>query len=430
MRCDGCGAESPLKPLFVCQRRSFRRGHQTLCPGCVRRRTETTYRTLFVLWLLAGLASAVSAEGQGVRWPTNLLLLAIFEYLSIVPHELAHATASWLTRMEVFRITFGVGRRWLHLRVGGTLIEAGALPVCGAVYSFSLNQGAWRLRRLAVVAAGPVANAAICVGAVWAGGGWPRIVQVDWSEHLAPWLMLAIANGLLVLGSLLRRRAGIQRFPSDGVQLFRLLFRRLPVPSERRLMYFRAKVESLLFARAYGQLDALIARFRDELSASELTRWQSLADAELGRFDAARAGSLTLLESCKDPSVERAFWLNVIAWNDLVVGASELLAEAEAFSADAFSLRPWDAAVQSTRGWALVEAGKLAAGIPLLRQSLHGAVYKHDRASIMCTLAIAECRRGRRGRAAQLLRRANRLDPHCILLARAESEANELAAAA
>ena len=86
--------------------------------------------------------------------------------------------------------------------------------------------------------------------------------------------------------------------------------------------------------------------------------------------------------------------------------------------------------MQSTRGWALVEAGNLAAGIPLLHRSLRGAVYKHDRASVMCTLGIAECRRGRRGRAAQLLRRAKRLDGRCTLLARAESEVNEVATAA
>jgi hypothetical protein len=421
MRCEGCGAESPLKSLFSRRQRFSGRGHNMLCPGCVSRRRENAFRNSFAIWLIAGIGSLLAAHGKGFRWPTNLLLLVVFEYISIIPHELAHAAAALLARMEVFQISFGTGRRWAHAIVGGTLIEARVIPVCGAVSSSSLDLRNWRFRRFLVVAAGPMANLALCAGAVLMGGGWPQIVQIDWSEHLAPWLMLAVANAILVLSSF-RRRTGIRGVRSDGVQLFGLLFRPLTPVNQQRTNYMRAKAAALLAARSYQQLDALISQFRDELPPAELAKWRSVVDSELGDIDAARSRALQTLEQHPQPGLDRAMWLNLIAWNDLVTGNSELLSEAERFSAEAHSLLPWSAAVQSTRGWALVECGNLEAGIPLLRQSLTGVVYKHDRATVLCTLAIAEIRRGRQSRAAQLIRKATQLDSQCALLDRARAQ--------
>ncbi|HEY2587872.1 MAG TPA: site-2 protease family protein [Tepidisphaeraceae bacterium] len=400
-----------------------------LCPECLRRRKEAAFRKGFAVWFLAGVASLLAAEGKSMRWPANLLLWVMFEYVCIVPHELAHAAAALLARMEVFQITFGTGRRWGHLCVWGMLIECRALPVCGSVSCAGLSMRAWRLRRLAVVAAGPMSNVALCLVAVWVAGGWRRLVAVDWSEHIAPWLMLALANAMLVLGPLLRRRAGIPGIPTDGVQFYRLLFRPLPSESQRRLSYFVSKAHALLNARAYEQLDALVLRFHDELSPSQFLHWRGIAEAELGNFDAAKASLIKLLELHFAPGVERAISLNAIAWNDLVIGASDLLPEADRFSAEAYSLMPWNAAVQSTRGWALVELGDLLAGMPLLRESLRGVAYNHDRASVLCTLAIAEGRRGRRRYASELLRQARRLDARCALLARAERELSGIATA-
>lgn len=380
------------------------------------------FRSSFAVLLVVGVVSLLAATGKGMRWPTNLLLFVIFEYVSIVPHELAHAAGAMLTGMDLFRIRFGTGRRWGHLSVAETLIEFRALPVCGSVSAASLNMRNWRFRRIVFVAAGPASNVALCLGAVCMAGGWQRLLAVDWTEHVAPWLMFALANAVLALSSLLRRRRGIQGIPSDGVALFRLLFKPLRSLTQRQLSYFIAKAEAMLTARRYEQLDTLVSDFRYVLSSLDFLQWRGMVDAERGHYDTARAGLLDALAQHPRPGVGRANALNAIAWYDLINGASELLLDADNFSAEAYSLVPWDHAIQSTRGWALVEAGDIDAGTAMLRRSLRGAVYKHDRATILCTLTIAEARRGRRRRAVELLQRARRMDGRCALLARAQRE--------
>lgn len=428
MKCEGCGVESPLESLFVRGRKFVGRGHFNLCPVCITRQRTLELRTVFALFLIVIAFDLVVARRDGGAFPINLILLVAFEYLSIIPHELAHAAASWLMRMEVFQITFGIGRRWAHAIVDGTLIEARMIPICGAVSSSSLDPRLWRLRRLVIVAAGPIANLVICLGAVWMAGGWPRIAQLRWIDHLAPWLMLAITNAILVLANLLRWGTGIQGIYSDGVQLFNLLFRPLPSIGQRRVTYIRARAAALSAARSYQQLDSLVSRFGSELPRSELAHWRSIVDLEGGNFHAAKTHAVQALDQYLSPSFHRAIGLNTIAWTDLLTGQSELVPEAERFSAEAYALLPWVAGVQSTRGWALVESGDVDAGMSLLLQSLRGVAYNHDRASVLCTLAIAEARRGRPNRASQLCRKARRLDQNCTLLDRAEGELKQISA--
>lgn len=428
MVCEGCGVESQLQSLFVRSRKFVGGGYVNLCPVCVTRQRTLELRTVFTLFLIVIALDLVLVRRHGDAFPINLILLVAFEYLSIIPHELAHAAASWLMRMEVFQITFGIGRRWAHAVVGGTLVEARAIPVCGAVSSSSLNPRFWRLRRGMIVAAGPVANLVICLVGAWMAGGWPRIAELKWIDHLAPWLMLAMANAILVLANLLGRGTGIQGIRSDGVQLFNLLFRPLPSVDQRRAVYVRAKAVALWAARAYRQLESLLLHCGQAFPPDELAQWQSAVDLELEDFEASRAGAMRILESHPEPSPQRAMALNFIAWNDLVAAKSELLPEIEQFSAEAYSLLPWSAAVQSTRGWALVERGDVDAGISLLLQSLRGAAYNHDRASVLCTLAIAEARRGRLKRASHFRRKAKRLDKNCMLLDRADGELKQISA--
>ena len=80
----------PWNRLYVRERR-FVRGHKMLCPGCVRRARIMALCSSFAVLLVVGVVSLLAAKGKGMRWPTNLLLFMIFEYISIVPHELAHA---------------------------------------------------------------------------------------------------------------------------------------------------------------------------------------------------------------------------------------------------------------------------------------------------------------------------------------------------
>jgi tetratricopeptide (TPR) repeat protein len=188
------------------------------------------------------------------------------------------------------------------------------------------------------------------------------------------------------------------------------------------VVYFRAKLDSLLNIREYRSAEELITQFAGELSLKEWGLWFSITNAELGNVETAKRVFFQLLAMYTEPSTDRAWALNACAWYDLIEGSCEHLSEADQFSAEAYSLEPWDVAVQSTRGWALLELGEIEQALPLLRRSLRGAVYEHERALILCAIAIAERRRGRHVRAAELLCKARKLDGKCVVLDRAEQE--------
>lgn len=426
MQCDRCGVTSPLDACFQRTPKSFHTGFRTLCPACAQRQRDTNFRTSLASIVIFGLLCLLPSSSSGGRWVTNLLLLTVFEYLSIIPHELGHAIAARLAKMEVFRITFGRGRQLAHWYFRGIVIEWRALPASGSVVSASLDLRAWRLRRLVVVSGGPIANLLLCWAAIEAGGGWSKVIAVDWTRHLAPWLMLATANAVLFVASLARRqvRIGDRLIPSDGRTIARLLFRPLPDDAEKRRNYLLAGAQALNAVGKYEALKEFVLAGREYLPPFEFNLWLGIASAGMGDFTAARSSSVTLLEAHGEPSATRASLLNAVAWYDLMEGKTEFLPEADRFSDEAYALAPWQCAIQSTRGWALTEQGKFDEGMPLLKQSLKSALDHRDQATIHCTLAIAESKRSDFDSANAHIRLAQRFDPNCDLLERARRACN------
>jgi tetratricopeptide (TPR) repeat protein len=265
-------------------------------------------------------------------------------------------------------------------------------------------------------------NLALCLGAVYFGGGWSRVSNEDWTHEASPWLMLALANALLVASALYPRQIKSLGALSDGAQLRNLLYRPLPSVTQRRLDYFRGEATALTDAGNYVALKDLVTHWRGELSEAEDARWLSVANGGGGESMADRANMLQQLDQHPGLSLDRMWLLNAIAWDDLIAGGGELLAEADRFSAEAYAMAPWDAGVQNTRGWALVEMGQVKDGLTLLKQSLKGVIFQHDRAAVLCTLAIAEARRGRFKEAKNYEQQARRLDSACGLLPRVMRE--------
>jgi hypothetical protein len=235
MRCEGCGAESPLKELFVRRQRFSGIGYKMLCPGCIRWRKQASARAQFAFVLLAGIASIGLAYRVGLYWPANVALSLVFVFISIIPHEVGHAAASLLTGMEIFRIRFGTGRRLWHAFVRGVLIEVRAIPTSGSVQTASVNVDGWRWRRFVFVVAGPMANIVLCLTAIWMIGGWAQFVDANnWTGHLSPWLIFGVGNALFATINLIKTEPGIEGVPPDGVKLARLLFRPIPSAQDRR----------------------------------------------------------------------------------------------------------------------------------------------------------------------------------------------------
>lgn len=117
----------------------------------------------------------------------------------------------------------------------------------------------------------------------------------------------------------------------------------------------------------------------------------------------------------------RAVHLNNLAWADLMTGDRSLLPEADAASLEALTIWPKLSSIRGTRGFALVQSGRVDEGLLLTLSAYHKMKEPSGRASDACVIAIASVYAGRTADAYRWLARARRFDPACALLARAEA---------
>ena len=149
---------------------------------------------------------------------------------------------------------------------------------------------------------------------------------------------------------------------------------------------------------------------------------KALALLELGKFEEAKAIFIEALEKQDQKVKLKALISNNLAYIYISMENRELLAEAETLSSFAYENIPWDTAIKGTRGMVLVDLGRLAEGIRLLKDSfLNGDTAKH-RAVNAAYLANAKFRKGNTQSAQQYLDVATNLDSGCWLLKRAKAE--------
>lgn len=433
IRCDKCGVQSPLKELFTRSRKSFSTRTQTLCPVCARKVEDRIHLVMFLmaigilaLYLLPPTAKAPPRDHAAPWSSLGLPLFLIVQYVSVIPHELSHALAGKLMGIELFRISFGRGRLLVSRAFRGVLIEIRAIPGSGGVNGGTLRMAGWRWRMFVYVAAGPLIHVLICGASVRAAGGWPHIFDTSRWSGLAPfWLSLAAANAAILVASLIphtvKTQEGLQ--PTDGRLLLNLLFKPIDSVIVRRMRYFLSRGAFLCIARDGHAAKEMLRQALDEFPGNLTLRLLLIiAHLEAGEYATGRELTLRLLEERPAADAVRASLLNALAWADLMIATPERMEEADRASAESYALTPWDFAVQSTRGLAMVELGDLAGGEELLRQSFRGAERRESRAAVACSLAIAESRMGRGIIARRMLRKARRLDRKCELLPRVERE--------
>jgi predicted Zn-dependent protease len=209
--------------------------------------------------------------------------------------------------------------------------------------------------------------------------------------------------------------------PSDGRQLFRLLFKPLPEPQVRRQLYFQTRANWNFDLDQTEEMVAVLDEGLQEFPSDKVLRGaKATGQVGLGQYEAARETLLTLLAEHADKDAHRAMLDNNLAWTDLMSERAEWLPEADVASAEAYALLPWVPAIQSTRGLLLVETGRIDEGIRLLKRALAGAERRVSKASTLCSLAVAECYRGNAQTAQLLAARARRCSPRCEVLPRIE----------
>lgn len=167
-----------------------------------------------VIWWLLFTGFRNARTPDALLWVTAGLIVSFAIAVSI--HEAGHLVVGLALGEPVRKIRIGSGPTLLGSRLGGIVIQICANPLGGGAVSFSGLDSTSRGRRIATLIAGPGAN---LLAAAYALG---------FAHFGAAWLgTFGVANLVLfIAGSMPSTRVqGGRAQPSDGLQVFNLLFR-------------------------------------------------------------------------------------------------------------------------------------------------------------------------------------------------------------
>jgi tetratricopeptide (TPR) repeat protein len=424
--CSACGVVSQLHEAFQNEPNSIRK----FCPPCWKRRDEANERIFLMTYVCLGALGVVLAAMKS-QWGFLLLtffLFHVFGILGTVPHELGHALAARALNLHVFQVVVGVGKKLFECRILGVLVEFRTIPYGGYTLALPVNGQHFRIRHFIYALAGPVANLVVAL-TILAVAGWDRIADFRPHEKISSWSLLFASNALIFISNLIPRAypSATGWTVSDGLHLIRALTMKEDDIGHLRAaafaMHWSAAREKGDMRSAVAWIDRGLQEFPED-RALLIHRGTNLVEAD--RLDEARALFKKLLQDVDaDDVAGRALLMNDIACVDALMGAKELLNEADEYSDHALKVFPWSALIKGTRGTVFVRLGQLADGIGLLQHSLQESEERGGRAQHACWLAIAETQRGNYEAARSYVKTARELQPECFLIARAERVINE-----
>ena len=401
--CSVCGDTSELEYGYTTVK--WRRAAR--CVTCWKRRRER--RELAVVTM--PFAAIVTLAVLSGRWQSALPTLRIFPVLLLVlwAHELGHATVGRALGLRVFEVVLGSGPRLVRARLGRTDIEARLFPFGGRTVMVPTRPARFRLAL--GIAAGPLANLAVALVTLLV---WPR--SGSWVPSLV------IANTIVLIGNLWPMQVATPLGPlrSDGLALATLIRHGL---DDADALLHAAESRAAL---ARGDATEAVAWAETGLRAHPdhrpLRHFLTVALIRAGDLGSARHHLRALLARDDGKPAERAMDLSNLAWADLMTGDPALLEEALMASEEAERRLAWHPAVKETRGYALIEAGRVEEGRARAHRAYEVHTDRHDRATAACVAAIGATRGGDIGEARSMLVAARRLDPDCDLLDRAVAE--------
>ena len=424
--CSGCGVASQLHDAFQNEPNSIRK----FCPPCWKRRDEANERIYLITYVCLGLLGIVLAS-MNSQWGFLLLTFFLFHFFGIlgtVPHELGHALAARALSLHVFQVVVGVGKKLFDCRILGVLVEFRTIPYGGYTLALPLDVKRFRSQHFIYALAGPVAN--LIVALVILGlAGWDRIADFRPHEKISPWSLLFASNVLIFLSNLVPRAypSSTGGTVSDGLHLVRAL-----TMKKDDLDHLRSAAFAMHWSAARERGDTLSAITWIGRGLKEFPEDRTLLTnhainlLEAGRIQESRELFQKLFQGADvDDHASRALLMNEVAYADALIGANELLQEADEFSEYALKVLPWSSAIKGTRGAVFIRRGQLAEGIALLQHALEESEDRWRRAQNACLLAIAETRRANQEQAIKYFQVARQLQPDCFLLKQAERAINE-----
>ncbi len=426
--CDKCGATTEIPEAFFKQHKSFRFGMRTECPRCYSESQLSGYRKS-LLWSLAagglGLILVVMSPERTSGWVLlNFFFFEVFLIASILPHEFGHAfVARWLG-MRVFKVYVGFGKTLFTRNLLGFSTEFRAVPLGGLTLATPTDVNWFRLKQLAFILSGSLANFLLCAVAllfvplheVWDFGSL--------GSGLVPGPVFLYANLIILVQNLWPHTfdTPIGKLANDGKLLWGTLFAKGDAIAN--LMAARFALEAMNCHEKHQYADALVwieqglARYPENIL---LLNWRGILLIECRDYEAARDCFTKLLNREGNLPTVRGLMLNNIAYVDALLGGTDRLAEADRFSQEAMSLIGWIPAVKGTRGTTLLEMGRTEDALPLLRESMEQAENSSGKAQNACFISLGETRRGNLAESRKYLDEAKRLAPACFLLDRTEA---------
>jgi Tfp pilus assembly protein PilF len=339
----------------------------------------------------------------------------------ILIHELAHAAVAHILGLRVFGIAIGVGRTvWSGKSLGMTW-AINLVPAAGVTAVGTRPMPNIRLRLFLIYVVGPLSHVALAYVFYLLAESLPVFA---WGRNVLN--LLVIVNIILAVSNLYPRKTsqvlGVQG--TDGWHLLHVFSLDESEMTKRYVAYYVGEA-----MQEYAENDFVLAKqWLDKALALDETSSMArnmlgLIQMAAGEHQVSRQTFCQLLETedARDAGL-RNLLLNNIAYLDVLIEDSSLLAEADQYSAEALQHLPWVPAVIGTRGTVLVEVGQLTEGITLLQKSMSLHPDKHGKALNACHLAIGELRRGNIGAAQKYLAAAKTLDPKCMLVPRVETE--------
>jgi Flp pilus assembly protein TadD len=411
--CSLCQVRSPLKTVFRSSKRK-----RCLCPACFENEESRFQQgVLFMLafWVALGAAAALLGGNGNAGWVfLNLALLHVMQWITIIPHEAGHALAARAMGLRVWQIIIGVGRRLGSWRVGSMRFDLHLFPFAGATVTEVRAQPWARLRRLCVVAGGPLANLLLIWGAVEFGREAWIAERVD--QGPAPVFIFIVANCLVLLMNLWPTYSG--RGPSDGAQLLGLLFLRGPdfADLQRRTTLYRIELAATRGDAAQAVLDARAA-LREYPRDPTLRVALSAALLNAEHFGEARELLLELLQDPTQTLEIRAILYNNLAFANVNLDDPVLGKEAMSLAAQAYRWMPWAPWASVNLGSAEALFGDCERAVELLSNPRIAAQSPELKAEAASALAFAYARLGQSGASDAALATARAAHPRSHLLA-------------
>lgn len=356
--------------------------------------------------------------GDDVQLSLALLAIVASMYLGIFLHECGHLFAALLVGWKPVTFSVGTGRRITVFRHGDFQVQLGWLPGGGAVSAPAETASWFRFKWFVFSISGPVFTlAGIGTIGYLLHRNWDSPSVLPWAHAVVP-IVLGMQTGMF-FGAIFPRKVRVygREYASDGLQAWyslslpaQKITRQVTENQTARIAIYLERGEE---ARAMKMLETLARN----------AEWQPLQMRMLwihwlfkqGKSAEAEAAIEALQGDAGVLGISRSEVLDGLACLPLFYGHSHLRERALGYVDEAIRENPSAITLKGTKGSLLVEEGRYHEGLELLEEVMTHTKADNDRAIASYYIALATLETGRWEKGRELLERAVKRYPDCVV---------------